>query len=87
MNPTTLKMVKEQLQKRMRDRTERSPDLYLNENLIDAVCLDCINMVLTLEMGRQELMEAARLDKNLLGDFLDLTEREVEKETEEKEEE
>ena len=87
MNPTTLKLVKEQIQKRLRDRMERNPDLYLSENLIDAVCLDCINTVLTLELQRQELMEATKLDKNILGDFLGLIEREVEKETEEEEKE
>lgn len=69
MRELTLKMVRKHLQDRMRKRMAEHPE-QLDENLIDAVCLDCINFRLMLEMQKGELLAAIGQEPNVAEDFL-----------------
>ena len=85
MNEMTLQLVKKHLQERMRKRMEEHPE-QLEENLIDAVCLDCINLRLMLEGGKDELLSAVSEDLDVLDKFLGQVEDDLRKMTEETEE-
>lgn len=69
MNEMTLNMVKKLLQERMRKRIEEHPE-DLTENLIDAVCLDCINFRLMLDKQKDALLGAVGDAPELLDMFL-----------------
>lgn len=81
MNIQTLMMVKKLLQERMRKRTSEQ----LEDNLVDAVCLDCINFRLTLEMQRRALMKAAEEAPEVTDEFLRLVEDELTEQDDEQE--
>lgn len=76
MNTQTLMMVKKLIQERMRRRTSEQSE-QVEENLIDAVCLDCINFRLTLEAQRAVLMKAAEIAPEVTDEFLRLVEDEL----------
>ena len=81
MNIQTLMTVKKLLQERMRKRTSEQ----LEDNLVDAVCLDCINFRLTLEMQRRALMKAAEEAPEVADEFLRLVEDELTEQDDEQE--
>lgn len=81
MNIQTLMTVKKLLQERMRKRTSEQ----LEDNLVDAVCLDCINFRLTLEMQRRALMKAAEEAPEVTDEFLRLVEDELTEKDDEQE--
>lgn len=70
MNETTLKMVKAHLQARMRKRMEENPE-QLEENLIDAVCIDCIDFRLMLNAQKDMLFGAVKQEEGVVDKFLD----------------
>ena len=76
MNIQTLMTVKKILQERMRKRAAEQAG-QIEEDLIDAVCLDCINFRLTLEMQRRALMKAAEEAPEVTDEFLRLVEEEL----------
>lgn len=81
MNIQTLMTVKKILQERMRKRTSEQ----LEDDLIDAVCLDCINFRLALEMQRKALMKAAEEAPEVTDEFLRLVEDELTEQDDEQE--
>ena len=70
MNEMTLNMVRKLLQERMRKRIEERPE-DLTENLIDAVCIDCINFRLMLDAQKNALLGVVGDDPSLLDKFLE----------------
>lgn len=84
MNIQTLMTVKKILQERMRKRTAEQSE-QIEDNLVDAVCLDCINFRLTLEMQRRALMKAAEEAPEVTDEFLRLVEDELTEQDDEQE--
>lgn len=66
-----LKMARNAVQKWLRNMMEKYPDMFLDQKVIGAILLDCVNTVLELEEKRAELTGAIKEDETVLDAFLD----------------